>query len=67
MRRNVTDFDRQDVEAFNGAGSDGGPATPTITSRCKGREASAKAWSPASSPNSSAIAARKSTAWIPIR
>ena len=37
MRRNVTDFDRQDVEAFNGVGSDGGPATPTIHLTLQGK------------------------------
>jgi Mrp family chromosome partitioning ATPase len=37
MRRNVTDFDRQDVEAFNGVGPDGGPATPTIHLTLQGK------------------------------
>jgi len=37
MRRNATDFDSQDIEALNHAGSGGGPATPTIHLTLQGK------------------------------
>jgi Mrp family chromosome partitioning ATPase len=37
MRRNVTDFDRQDLEALQAIGSGGGPATPTIHLTLQGK------------------------------
>jgi Mrp family chromosome partitioning ATPase len=37
MRRNVTDFDSQDIETLNPAGSGGGPATPTIHLTLQGK------------------------------
>ena len=37
MRRNVTDFDRQDLEALQAIGSGGRPATPTIHLTLQGK------------------------------
>jgi Mrp family chromosome partitioning ATPase len=37
MRRNVTDFDRQDIEALIPAGSGGGPSAPTIHLTLQGK------------------------------
>jgi len=37
MRRNATDFDRQDLKALQAIGSDGGTATPTIHLTLQGK------------------------------
>jgi CobQ/CobB/MinD/ParA nucleotide binding domain len=37
MRRNVTEFDRQDIEALNAVGSGGGTAAPTIHLTLQGK------------------------------
>src|ERR1700685_4870409 len=37
MRRNVTDFDRQDLEALRAVGSSGGPGSPTIHLTLQGK------------------------------
>jgi hypothetical protein len=37
MRRNVTEFDSQDIEALNAVGSGGGTAAPTIHLTLQGK------------------------------
>jgi hypothetical protein len=66
MRWTATDLDGRDFEKSHAAGSDKETVTPTIHLTLQGKGGVGKAWLPASSPNISVIAARKSIASIPI-